>query len=72
MPPDLITFSPSRPLSDETISSLGDMGYRAVPHQWEFGDLQVIWRNGDELEPAADPRNRGDARVITEPAAAPE
>ncbi|MGB5246476.1 MAG: gamma-glutamyltransferase [Woeseia sp.] len=65
MPPDLVTFSPSRPLSDETISSLGDMGYNAVPHRWEFGDLQVIWRNGDKLEPAADPRNRGDARVIS-------
>lgn len=64
MPPELITFSPSRPLPPETISALGDNGYRAEPHSWEFGDMQVIWRGGDRLEPASDPRNRGESRVI--------
>ncbi len=64
LPPDLITYSPSRPLADETISALGDSGYRAEPHQWEFGDMQVIWRDGGKLKPASDPRNRGQARVI--------
>jgi gamma-glutamyltranspeptidase/glutathione hydrolase len=64
MPPELITFSPSRPLPPETISALGDNGYRAEPHSWEFGDMQVIWRDEDGLEPASDPRNRGESRVI--------
>lgn len=64
MPPELITFSPSRPLPPETISALGDNGYRAEPHSWEFGDMQVIWRGEDRLEPASDPRNRGESRVI--------
>lgn len=66
MPPDLITYSPSRPLSDETISSLGDVGYKVVPHAYDYGDLQVILRDGDALEPASDPRNRGNARVISD------
>ena len=64
LPPELITFSPSRPLPPETISALGDRGYRAEPHRWEFGDMQIIWRDEDGLEPASDPRNRGESRVI--------
>ena len=64
LPPDLITYSPGRPLPAETISALSDRGYRAEPHQWEFGDMQIIWRDGDRLVPASDPRNRGVSRVI--------
>lgn len=64
-PPDLITFSPSRPLPQETISELGDRGYRVKPHRWEFGDMQIIWRGANGLEPASDPRNRGESRVFT-------
>jgi len=64
LPPDLITMSISRPLPGETISALGDRGYRVEPHPFEFGDVQVIWRDGDKLLPAADPRDRGVARVI--------
>ncbi len=64
LPPDLITMSVSRPLPQETISALGDRGYRVEPHSWDFGDVQVIWRDGDELRPAADPRDRGVGRVI--------
>jgi gamma-glutamyltranspeptidase / glutathione hydrolase len=64
MPPDLITYSPGRPLPAETISALSDRGYRAEPHRWEFGDVQVIWRDGDRLVPASDPRNRGVSKVI--------
>ena len=64
MPPDLITYSPGRPLPQETISALGDRGYRAEPHQWEFGDVQIIWRDGEHLVPASDPRNRGESRLI--------
>ena len=64
LPPDLITMSISRPLPQETISALGDRGYRVEPHSWEFGDVQVIWRDQGELRPAADPRDRGVGHVI--------
>ena len=64
LPPDLITYSPGVPLSDETISLLGDAGYRAIPHDWAFGDIQVIQRDGEELKAASDPRKRGESRVL--------
>jgi gamma-glutamyltranspeptidase/glutathione hydrolase len=64
LPPDLITMSVSLPLPQETISALGDRGYRVEPHSWEFGDVQVIWRDQGELKPAADPRDRGVGHVI--------
>jgi len=70
LPPDLITYSPGRPLPEETISALADRGYRAEPHQWEFGDLQIIWRDGERLVPASDPRNRGESRLIAPASAA--
>lgn len=65
LPPDLITYSPKRPLSRETISALGDRGYRAEPHFFSFGDVQVILRDGDNLTAASDPRNRGQSRIVT-------
>jgi gamma-glutamyltranspeptidase/glutathione hydrolase len=71
MPPDLITYSPGRPLPEETLSALADRGYRPEPHQWEFGDLQVIWRDGERLVPASDPRNRG-ASIVISPQSAPD
>jgi gamma-glutamyltranspeptidase/glutathione hydrolase len=65
LPADLITMSQGTPLPDETISGLGDRGYRVEPHSFEFGDVQVIWRDEDgNLLPAADPRDRGVARVL--------
>lgn len=64
LPPDLITMSIARPLSAETIAALGDRGYRVEPHSWEFGDVQIIWRDRDKLVPAADPRDRGVGKVI--------
>ena len=64
LPPDLVTYSPSRPLPQETISALGDRGYRAEPHFFRFGDLQVILRNGDDFLAASDPRKRGESRVL--------
>ena len=65
LPADLITMSVTRPLPEETISMLGDRGYRVEPHAFEFGDVQVIWRDADgELWPAADPRDRGVGRVF--------
>jgi gamma-glutamyltranspeptidase/glutathione hydrolase len=57
-------MSISRPLPQETISALGDRGYRVEPHSWEFGDVQVIWRDQGELKPASDPRDRGIGKVI--------
>ena len=67
LPPDLITQSPMRPLSDQTIRRLGEKGYRVEPHGWAFGDIQVIWRDGNKLIPASDSRNRGVSKVIALP-----
>jgi len=64
LPPDLVTYSVNFPLPPETISALSDRGYRAEPHSFEFGDVQVILRDGDSWIPASDPRDRGDSRVI--------
>jgi gamma-glutamyltranspeptidase/glutathione hydrolase len=64
LPPDLVTYSPKRPLPQQTISALGDRGYRAEPHSFAFGDLQVILRDGDELQAASDPRNRGQSIIV--------
>jgi gamma-glutamyltranspeptidase/glutathione hydrolase len=65
LPPDLVTYSPKRPLLKETISGLGDRGYRAEPHFFPFGDVQVIRRNGDDIQAASDPRRRGESRILT-------
>ena len=59
LPPDLITYSVTRPLEPAVISALGDRGYRAEPHPWEFGDVQIIWRRAGAWLPASDPRDRG-------------
>ncbi len=64
LPPDLVTYSVTRPLPAEVVSGLGDRGYRAEPHPFEFGDVQIIWRNDATWLPASDPRDRGDSRVI--------
>ena len=64
LPPDLITYSPGRPLPDEIISQLSDRGYRAEPHGFRFGDVQVIVRDGDDWDAASDPRHRGESRVL--------
>ncbi len=64
LPPDLVTYSPKVPLPREIISALGDRGYRAEPHFFSFGDLQVILRDGENLEAASDPRKRGESRIL--------
>lgn len=65
LPADLVTMSHSPMLPDETISALGDRGYRVEKHSFEFGDVQVVWRDDTgQLIPAADPRDRGVGRVI--------
>ena len=67
LPADLITYSVTRPLPASTISMLGELGYRAEPHPWEFGDVQIVWRKDGDWTPASDPRDRGDSRVISMP-----
>ncbi len=64
LPPDLVTFTPSRPLPQTTTADLEQMGYRVEPHGWEFGDLQVVWFDGTAWQAAADPRHRGTARIL--------
>jgi len=64
LPPDQVTYSPNVPLPEETISTLGDMGYRVIPHWYPYGDLQIVVSNDDGVQAAADPRKRGEARVL--------
>lgn len=64
LPPDLITYSPSVPLPAETISGLGDFGYRVIPHSYDYGDVQLIRRTMDGWDAGSDPRNRGEALVL--------
>ncbi len=64
LPPDLITYSPGVPLPADTIAALADRGYRAKPHSYRFGNIQVIQKDGDRLRPASDPRKRGESRVL--------
>jgi gamma-glutamyltranspeptidase/glutathione hydrolase len=64
LPPDLITFSPSRPLSASTIGALAARGYRVQPHEWDFGDVQLVLRTASGWQAASDPRRRGEARVL--------
>jgi gamma-glutamyltranspeptidase/glutathione hydrolase len=64
LPPDLITQSISLPLPVETAAELNKRGYRVEPHSWEFGDVQVIWREGENLIPASDARDRGVSKVL--------
>jgi gamma-glutamyltranspeptidase/glutathione hydrolase len=67
LPPDLITFSVTRPLPEETVAALAGRGYRAVPHDWEFGDVQLIQQRDGAWVPASDPRDRGVSKVIELP-----
>jgi gamma-glutamyltranspeptidase/glutathione hydrolase len=63
LPPDLIMFGTSRPLPEETVSGLQDRGYRLTA-PWDFGDVQLIYDDGESLQAASDPRHRGESRVI--------
>ena len=70
LPPDEITyngFTIGNPLPKETISQLGEKGYKAIPHDYDFGDVQVITREDESWIAASDPRDRGDSRIISVP-----
>ncbi len=64
IPPDLVTFSVTRPLPTATVDALSRRGYTAKPHPWEFGDVQLIWRKDVGFDTGADPRGRGVARAL--------
>jgi gamma-glutamyltranspeptidase/glutathione hydrolase len=64
LPPNLVTYSPGLPLPGDTISVLSELGYRAEPHFFEFGDVQVILRDVDDIIAASDPRKRGESRIL--------
>ena len=67
VPADLITysgFSIDRPLSDRVINDLAEKGYRTQPHSFEYGDVQIIAKDGTSWIAASDPRDRGQSRVF--------
>ena len=66
LPPDLITYSPSVPLPEATIVTLGDAGYRVEPHFYEFGDLQIVYARDGDLAAGSDPRSWGESRVLSD------
>jgi len=72
LPPDLILMQRDSPLPEETLSILGDRGYK-TRSIYNYGDIQMIYDDGKDVRAASDPRNRGESRVIDLPAeAAPE
>ena len=65
LPPTDIRYSPCCPLPPATIEGLRALGYAPRPNGWEFGDLQVIWVDGQgRVSAASDPRGRGASRVL--------
>ncbi len=64
LPADLVTYSVTRPLPEETVRALAARGWRARPHDWEFGDLQLILRRDGAWSAASDPRGRGESRIL--------
>jgi gamma-glutamyltranspeptidase/glutathione hydrolase len=64
LPPELITFSPSRPLPEDSVEALEARGYRVEPHSWEFGDVQLLVRDHSGWTGASDPRGRGEVRLL--------
>ncbi|MEO1078588.1 MAG: gamma-glutamyltransferase [Pseudomonadota bacterium] len=72
LPDQLITYSPSTPITDEVANGLRELGYRVEPHAWEFGNAQLVWVDADgNASAAADPRFAGVARVIPQADAKP-
>ncbi len=63
LPPDLIIMQRDTPLPAETLSLLGERGYRTKA-TYNFGDVQIIYDDGESVRAASDPRNRGESRVF--------
>jgi len=63
LPPDVILTQRDWPLPEETLSMLGDLGYK-TRDIYNYGDLQMIYDDGEIVHAASDPRNRGQSRVI--------
>ena len=63
-PANLVTHSRLSGPSAEVQRELTQRGYVVQPHEWEFGDLQLVLRDADGLYAASDPRGRGEARVL--------
>lgn len=64
LPPTEITYSVCCALSEQTIRELRSKGYDPKPHEWEFGDLQLLWRVGDTWDLGSDIRGRGTNQVL--------
>lgn len=64
LPPDLITTSISIPLSSDVKHELELKGYRVEPHDWEFGDLQLIDSRSAKVKAASDPRGIGVSGIV--------
>ncbi len=64
LPPDLVTYSPGLPLPGNTTDELEEMGYRVEPHFFDFGDVQVVYRNNNRTNAASDVRKRGESGLI--------
>jgi gamma-glutamyltranspeptidase / glutathione hydrolase len=64
LPPERLTFSPSRPLPEATVGALESRGYSVEPHDWEFGDVQLLIRERGGWSGASDPRGRGGVRLL--------
>lgn len=65
LPEDLITYSPSTPLDEETIEALRSRGYRVEPHSYEFGNVQLIWKDPqDQLRAVSDRAFVGKSEII--------
>ncbi len=63
LPPDVILTQRDHPLPAETLSVLGDLGYK-TRDIYNYGDLQMIYDDGETVHAASDPRNRGQSRII--------
>ena len=64
LPIDHITYSPTRPLPAEVIAAGHKRGYKIVPHDWEFGDIQLITKDESGLHAVSDSRGRGKSIIL--------
>jgi gamma-glutamyltranspeptidase/glutathione hydrolase len=62
LPIDLLTYDGAFP--PVTLEALRQRGYKVEPHEWLLGDVQLIVRTPAGWDVAADPRGRGEVRLI--------